>query len=154
MIVLAVDQSTAKCGYAVYDTEAKRFLRTGAHDIPSNPNVDARISYIKQWLIRLIAYYKPQLIVSEDIQYQNNQHTYKVLAELLGVICNTFYEGKMNYQIVPPVTWKSYCGIKGKNRKEQKKETIQMVRDEFNILASEDEADAIGLLVYGCRLFD
>lgn len=154
MIVLAVDQSTAKCGYAVYDTIEERFIKTGAHDIPSNPNVDARISYVKQWLIKLIAYYKPQLVISEDIQYQNNQRTYKVLAELLGVICNSFYETKIEYQVVPPVTWKAYCGIKSKSRKEQKAETMQTIREKFGINAGEDEADAIGLLSYGCRLFE
>lgn len=154
MIVLAVDQSTAKCGYAIYDTELRMFIRTGAHEVPKSNNVDAKISHIKQWLLKLIVYYKPQLIISEDIQYQNNQRTYKVLAELLGVVCNTLYEGKIDYNVVPPVTWKAYCGIKGKNRKDQKEETIQMVRDKFGIIAGEDEADAIGLLSYGCKLFD
>jgi len=153
MIVLAVDQSTAKCGYAIYNTEQGRFVNTGAHDIPKNADVDARISYIKHWLMKLITYYKPDLVISEDIQYQNNQRTYKVLAELLGVICNSFFETKLRYQVVPPVTWKSYCGIKSKARKDQKQETVAMVMDKFGIRASEDEADAIGLCAYGARLF-
>ena len=61
-----------------------------------------------------------------------------MLAELLGVICNSFFETKLRYQVVPPVTWKAYCGIKSKVRKEQKAETVTMVMDKFGIRASED----------------
>jgi hypothetical protein len=58
----------------------------------------------------------------EDIQLQTglagNVQTFKVLAEVYGVIHQLLDEKKIPYQVVPSVTWKSTLGIKGKNRQE------------------------------------
>ena len=81
-----------------------------------------RLVKIRQMLLGLIAIYNPDVVVFEDIQFQNNVvnnvDTFKKLAEVFGVFYETLTEMNMDYQIVPSVTWKSKLGIKGSIRTE------------------------------------
>ena len=51
----------------------------------------------------------------------NNVQTFKVLAEVFGVIYELVISLGLPYQVVFSGTWKSTCVIKGKARDEQKK---------------------------------
>lgn len=55
------------------------------------------------------------------------------------------YEKDMLYEIVTPGTWRKACKVKGRKRVEQKANTKQWVKSTYNIEASEDECDAIGI---------
>ena len=154
LLVLGLDQATNVCGYCLMERkeEGNNIVDVGVVHIKGN-SVEEKISYLKHWVIEYAEKYKPNYFVLEDIQYQNNQRTYKVLAELLGVLSNVYHENEVNYIVVPPVTWKSFFGIKGKARKEQKENTRKYIKDKFDIEVSEDEADAICIALYGCNEF-
>ena len=95
----------------------------------------------------LITKIKPDAVVIEDIQQQNqNVNTYKKLAMLMGTLLCLFQEIKIPYDVVPPTRWKSFCKIKGKKRQEQKDNTVLFVKSKFNMEnVEEDEADSIAL---------
>jgi Holliday junction resolvasome RuvABC endonuclease subunit len=64
----------------------------------------------------------------------------------MGVLICLFQERKIPYDVVPPTRWKSLCKIPGKKRAEQKENTIQFVKDKFNLDdITEDAADAIAM---------
>ena len=73
----------------------------------------------------------------------NNVNTFKVLAEVFGVIYEYLVEIKLPHSAVLAGTWKSTCGIKGKTRTEQKKNAQQFVLDTYNVKAVQDACDAI-----------
>lgn len=96
-------------------------------------------------IVELIKNNNPDFIVFEDVQFQNNQLTYKNLANLQGAIMAYLFELNLGFQIIEPSAWRSFCSIKGKKREEQKKNTQEFVKDKFGLDVSEDVADAIGI---------
>jgi hypothetical protein len=55
------------------------------------------------------------------------------------------FELDVGFTIVQPSAWKSYSNIKGRKREEQKANTVQMIKEKFNLDVSENEADSIGI---------
>ena len=96
-------------------------------------------------MIELIDKYKPDFIVFEDIQFQQNYGTFKQLGQLQGILMAYLFKLDVGFQIIEPSAWKSSCGIKGRKREEQKKNTQAFVKMMYKVNVSEDEADAIGI---------
>jgi len=102
------------------------------------------ISLIKS----IIDEHKPDFIVFEDTQFQKSYLTFKELSQLQGVLMAYLFDINIGFEIVPPSTWKSFCKIKGRKRIEQKANTIQMIKDKYNLELSEDICDAIGIGIW------
>jgi len=97
-------------------------------------------------LIKLkINEHKPDFIVFEDTQFQKSYKTYQELSQMQGVLMNVLFDLDIGFEIVSPGTWRSYSKIKGRKRIEQKANTIQMIKDKYNLELSEDICDAIGI---------
>ena len=71
----------------------------------------------------MIKEYDIDEVVFEDIQLQDVNgsretgiKTFKVLAEVFGVIHELLTEIEMDYTIVPPIVWKATFKIAGKGR--------------------------------------
>ena len=90
----------------------------------------------------VIEEWEPDYIVFEDIQYQNNYQTYKKLAMLLGLLIVAAKNGGVEWDVVPPVTWRSHFNISGK-RETVKKQAIMKVATMYNINVVDDVAEAI-----------
>lgn len=146
MKILAIDQSSAVLGVSFFENDTPAFY--SKIKISKFDNINLKIHNIKTLTEELYLKFVPDIITFEDIQQQMNVNTYKVLAELLGVLIEFCIEENIDYKVVHPKTWKSYCGIKGKKREEQKLNTILFVEQKFGIKVSEDEADSICLGYY------
>lgn len=81
----------------------------------------------------------------------NNVQTFKVLAEVFGVIYELITELDLPYMVVFSGTWKSTCGIKGRARDEQKRNAQIYVNNTFGIKATQDESDAICIGVHALK---
>ena len=154
--VLGVDQATVKSGWAVF--ENKELIAHGVISIDDKLPTAARISQVNEELIRKIKQYEPDKVVIEDIQLQEgpNQNalgitTFKILAELLGVLQNTLETYKIEYEIVPPATWRSAAGVKGRTRNDKKKSGQLIVKQLYNTIFSNDESDAILIARYAAK---
>lgn len=90
----------------------------------------------------------PDFIVFENVQFQQNYSTFQQLSQLQGVIMAHLFKTNIGFEIIEPSAWKSFCGIKGRKREEQKRNTQIFIKDKYDIEASEDEADAIGIGVW------
>lgn len=143
MRLLALDQATIVSGWSIF--EDGKLIEYGKIEAKSK-DVGERLFYIKQQVLDLIEKYNIDEVVLEDIQLQNNVgnnvQTFKALAELFGVLSETFTEIKMPYSSLLASSWKSTLGIKGKNRQEQKKNAQQWVIDNYNIKVVQDIADS------------
>lgn len=148
--ILCLDQATKISGYSIF--KDKELIAYGKLEVDQNEkNYVERIKQMNDKIIELIENNKPNFVVFEDVQFQRNYQTYQQLSQLQGVIMGYLFELDLGFQIIEPSGWKSLCGIKGRKREEQKKNTQIFVKDKYNVDASEDEADAIGIGTWACN---
>lgn len=142
--LLALDQSSRITGYAIFVDE--NLIAHGSINL-TEEDVGQRLVLIRKEVTKLIHKYDINEIAFEDIQMQasvgNNVQTFKILAEVFGVILMLCTELKINYTIVSSNTWKSTLKIKGKKRSEQKQDAQRYVLENYGIKAIQDTVDAI-----------
>ncbi|MBC8586742.1 RuvC family protein [Paratissierella segnis] len=150
MNILALDQSTALTGFAIFKNKN---LKKSGYFKPSG-ELFIRIQQTKEYIRELIIDNNIDYVFLEDIQYQKNQKTYKILANLQGVIINLLIELNIPFEIIPPSVWKSWNGIKGRKRAEQKENTKEKCKEIYGRDFSEDEADATCIGLYGLYILE
>lgn len=143
MKILAIDQSSRCNGYSVFeDGELKE---SGTFTL-TQEDIGERLVKLRDTIIALIEEQKIDIVLFEDIQLQNGNAgvtTYKVLAEVFGVIQELLTEKGIEHHIVHSQTWKSVLNIKGRTRPEQKKNAQAYVLNTFGVKVAQDAADAI-----------
>ena len=144
--LLALDQSSYTTGYSVFKDGQPVAI---SHFTAQGDDLGKRLEQIKTNIIELIAKYDIDEVVFEDIQLQDMAggkevgiKTFKILAEVFGVVHELLTEMEMDYTIVPPVVWKATFKIAGKGRKVEKKMAQDYVFNTYGIKCTEDEADA------------
>lgn len=144
MRLLALDQASHVSGWSVF--EDSKLIEYGKIEA-NQDDLGERLYYIKQEVLKLIDKYNIDEVVMEDIQMQgnvaNNVQTFKILAEVFGVLYETFTELKIPNSAILASSWKSALGIKGKNRAEQKRNAQAWVLDTYGIKVIQDIADSV-----------
>ncbi len=152
MIVLAIDPSTTSTGWCIYNTDTEYAEDYGTIQ-PKVKDPIKRIMVIRNEIKELMRVWKPELVVIEDLSVTRNAKTTKILAGLqveLEILCVHY---NMLYYLVRPAEWRKVVGIKGRDRKTQKKNTIEYVkRRELADKVNEDEADALCIGAFSCSL--
>mgnify|MGYP001153881376 CR=1 FL=1 len=138
--ILAIDQSSRTSGWAIFDNKILESYGKFHYD-DSDPIL--RIIKLKSDIKNLILQNNIDEIFLEDIQQQASVTTYKILAYVLGNLETLFRENGWKYQLTASSAWKSFCGVKGKGRAEQKKNAQVFVKEKFNVSPSQDVVDAI-----------
>ena len=142
--LLALDQASKVTGWAIFeDGELKSYGKISLDD----PNTDTRLVQLRQDIQTLVADYNIDEVIFEDIQQQNNVannvQTFKVLAEVYGVVSELLQELQIPHSTVLAASWKSTLGIKGRTRAEQKKNAQLYVEQNYGIHVIQDIADAV-----------
>lgn len=141
--ILALDQSSRISGFAVFTDGKLTEYGTFTMDDSSIP---VRLVKIRNKVIELVEKYNIDKILLEDIQMQqqvNNVTTYKVLAQVLGVLEELCAEKGLPHEVIHSQTWKSALDIKGRDRATQKRNAQQYVLDTYGVKPAQDAADAI-----------
>lgn len=157
--ILALDAATNVTGYSIYDN--KTLVSYGTFKVDSALPTTERINTIKKWLQAAIKEWEPDFVGVEHIQLQSygaNQsqmqvETYRVLANLQGVIMDTLFEACIDSGLVYSTEWRQLCGVgSGKGRENKKKQAQDKVKLWYNINCTQDEADAICIGKYFCNI--
>ena len=142
--LLALDQSSHISGWAIFDQE--KLIKFGKIEV-EDADLGLRLQKIRNQVFNLIQEYEINEVVLEDIQLQtnvqNNIQTFKILAEVFGVIYELVTELGLKNSAVLAGTWKSALGIKGRTRPEQKRNAQAYVLEHYNVKAIQDVCDAI-----------
>lgn len=150
MNILAIDQSTACSGFAIFINQNLEksgiFKPTG--------ELFERIHQTKEYIRELIQDNDIDYVFIEDIQYQRNQKTYKILACLQGVIIDLLIELNLSFEIVSPSRWRAWNQIGGKKREQQKENAKRKCKEMFKRDFFEDEADAVCIGLYALKRLD
>lgn len=153
MIILAFDQASRTSGWSVFND--KELTDHGTFTF-TNANLGDRLHRIRNMIISLIEKYNPDKIVFEDIQLQqghiNNVDTFKILAEVYGIISELATGLKIDNEPCLAGTWRRSLGIAGRKRDEQKENAQRWVFDTYGIHVKEDEADAICIGAYAAGI--
>lgn len=152
--ILALDQATETTGWAIFDNGS--LVRFGV--VSFQGDAPARMSALKQWLGSMIVSISPDIVVLEDIQLQTGSDkkdfdsgdgniigvtTFKILAQLQGVLINFCYEKKIPYELVHVGVWRKFCGIGGKYRADKKKSAQLKIKEWYDVTVPIDAAEAI-----------
>lgn len=150
--ILALDQSSRTTGYTVLSNG--KIIKVSHFTCTSNDLGD-RLEDIRNKVLNLIKEYDIDKVVFEDIQLQDINgsreagiKTFKILAEVFGVIHELLTEINMEYSVAMPIQWKAHFKIAGKGRAKEKKMTQDYVLKTFGIKCTEDEADSLCIAMY------
>lgn len=144
MTVLALDQSSKTTGYAIFkDNKLDTYGKFEFNDADTG----VRLNKIRYEVYTLIQLHRPDYVIFEDIQLQNNVgnnvQTFKILAEVYGVISELLTQVKIPHSSILASSWKNQLNIKGKTRAEQKNNAKRYIESKYNIQVSQDIVDAI-----------
>ena len=150
--LLALDQSSHTTGYTIL--QDGKIFKVSHFDCNDN-DLGVRLVQLHDKINELIDEYHIDEVVFEDIQLQDingNKETgiktFKILAEVYGVIYELLTEKKIKNTSVLPIKWKSYFKIAGKGRAQEKKLTQAYVLKNYDIKCTEDEADSLCIALY------
>ena len=147
MKILSLDQSTKCTGYCI--TEDGKIKDWGVLEPARKKDVvNIRMEEMFFKIKGLIEATQPDFLVMEGTQYQNNANSFNILSKLQGLIIAIAFLTNLGFYIVEPTCWKSFCKIKGRRREEQKAGSKQFAAETYGIIATEDEADAIGIATW------
>lgn len=151
--ILALDQASRVSGWSVFiDGE----LKDWGHLTTGQDEVGERLVEIRKFIINKVEEWNIDTIAFEDIQLQtsvgNNVKTFKVLANVYGVVLETAVELNKKVMTIASSTWKSQLEIKGRSRQDQKKNAQLFVSNTYNVKSTQDESDAICIGTCACRM--
>lgn len=142
--ILALDQASRVSGWSVFINGE---LKDWGHLTTNQDDIGERLVEIHNFIKNKVQEWNIDTIAFEDIQLQssvgNNVKTFKVLANVYGVVLMTAVELNKNYEVIPSSTWKSKLQIKGRTRPEQKRNAQEFVLQKYNVKATQDECDSI-----------
>ena len=138
--LLALDQSSQLSGYAVFDEDGT-LVSSGKITTEGEP-ID-RIISLTEKVDKIIEEFGIEEVVIEDIYYSGNVETFKILSFTMAGLLFLFTEKEIPYSILNATIWKSQCGVKGKDRPEQKRNAQKFVENEYGLKVIQDIADAV-----------
>ena len=147
MRVLSMDQSTRVSGYCLF--ENGEYVVSGIIDMnKSKLDTYERSFEMAKALWKIIKKYKPDHLIIEDTQQQNNVKTVIILSRLQGMIIGYAEAHGVKTHILLPSQWRAelrYSQGSKVKRAELKQQSIDYVKNNYNLELPEDECEAIAL---------
>lgn len=145
--VMALDQSTRVSGYSYF--ENGEYVVSGMVDLSkSKLETPERSFEMAKALWKVIAKYKPEHLILEDVQNQSNTKTVVILARLQGMLIGYAEAHGIKVYILSPSQWRGVLkysqGPKVK-RAELKQQSIDYVKEKYRLELPEDECESIAL---------
>ena len=143
--IVAIDNATANVGISIFDDNQLIYYHLYHYEGDTIVRMVNNRRFIEEVVI---AQWKPDLIVLEDIQYQNNISTFKTLAMLLGSSIVSCAAKSIKTEMVLSKVWRSHFMINGAGRIAEKKQAIDKVKVMYGLDVTDDVAEAILLGKY------
>lgn len=150
--LLALDQASHTTGYTILD--GNKIVKVG-HFECRGADLGDRLVQLRENISKLIKNYDIDEVVFEDIQLQDvngNKETgiktFKILAEVYGVVYEYLTEIGIKNSSVLPIKWKAHFKIAGKGRAQEKMMSKAYVEKTYGISCTEDEADSLCIAMW------
>lgn len=143
--LVAIDNATHNAGVSVFDDNKLVYYHLYKYEGDTITRMVANRLFLEK---EVIDNWQADMVVLEDIQYQNNINTFKTLAMLLGSSLVSCAAKGVKTETSLSKVWRSHFMINGKTRIEQKKQAIDKVKVMYDIDVNDDVAEAILLGKY------
>lgn len=143
MKLLAFDQSSKKTGWCL--VEDGKYVKSGIIDKHTIADIDTRIGEMGIAICQHIKELNPDIVVIEDVQSQGSIATVVYLARLQGFILGWCYVKHIRTEIIRPTEWRKVLGFNQGpkvKRQELKDQSLNYVKDTYDMTLSEDQAEA------------
>lgn len=156
MRIVSLDQSTRCTGYAVF--ENGQYVESGVVDMSkSKLETDKRSFEMAKEIWKIIKKYKPDHLILEDTQQQNNIKTVIILARLQGLVMGYAEAHGVKVHILLPSRWRaalSYSQGPKVKRQELKQQSIDYVKEHYGLDLPEDICESICMGVAAHKIFN
>lgn len=156
MKILTLDASTHSTGYAIGEEEQ---LQLHGCITAASRDVIKRIIKMRDQIQNLVKNNQIKKIIMQEVRPDFSSHTNKVLMWLQAAIVISAYQidSSIQFEFIEAVKWRAALKMKqgrGIKRPSLKLQDIQYVKDKYNIIVNDDEADAICLFDAYWQKFD
>lgn len=143
--MISLDTSTVKTGFAYW--ENGKLISTDIIDKSKEKDKDIRFEDMCISIIDLLNRYKPHIVCIETTVVSRNVQAQRKLSEILGVVFGWTLCNAAEFVSIRPTEWRSLVTDSGesipKKREDLKLWSQLKVKQIFDIVVSDDEADAI-----------
>lgn len=154
--VLSCDQATRVSGYAVFDNG--EYVESGIVDLSKSTLETPERSFVMaKELWKVIKKYKPDYLILEETQNQNNVKTVQVLSRLQGMIIGYAEAHKVKTYMIQPSKWRkalSYTQGPKIRRDALKQQSLEYVKKNLGLDLSEDAAEAVCLGIAAHQIYN
>lgn len=155
--ILVCDQSTRCTGYSWF--VSGQYIESGIIDMSKSKLETSERSFeMAKEIWKLLKHYKPDYLILEDAQLQqNNAKVMLILARLQGMVIGYAEAHKVKVHIVSPSAWRAQlCYAQGPKvkRAELKQQSLDYVKEHFGLDLPEDQAEACCIGVAAHKIFD
>lgn len=156
MKILTLDASTHSTGYAIGEEEQ---LQLHGCITAASRDIIKRIIKMRNQIQLLIKNNNIKKIIMQEVRPEFGSHTNKVLMWLQAAIVISAYQidSSIQFEFIGANEWRAALKIKqgrGIKRPSLKLQDIQYVKDKYDIIVNDDEADAICLFDAYWQKFD
>lgn len=138
--IIAIDQASQKIGISIYDKGKLAYY----HLVEVTGTLPVRLAKIYKFLVEVVIQtWRPDYLVFEDIQYQDNALTHKTLGMVMGICVLAAEQHSIPHTEILNKVWQSEFNIAGSTRVAQKSNVIKRVQEYYGIEVNDDVADAI-----------
>ena len=146
--VVSIDQASHKVGISIFDNGGLSYFML----LELTGDFPVRLSKLYSYLTQVIIKgWKPDYLVFEDIQYQDNALTHKTLGMVLGVCVLAATLNEIEHTELVNKVWQSEFNIAGSSRIVQKTNVVKRVEEYYKIKVTDDVADSILMGKYACN---
>lgn len=155
MKILSMDQSTRITGFSVFNDG--KYVKSGVIDLHKIKDTDERSKQMAVEICKLIRETKPDVTIIEEVQQQSNVSTVIKLARIQGVVIGFCAAHNIDLHILTPTRWRSVLSYKQgpKIKREQlKQQSLDFVKQNFQLELIEDEAEAVCINEAAHRIYE
>ena len=155
MRVMSFDQSTRVSGWSLFEDD--EYVCSGIVDMSkSELETGGRSFEMARRLWILLREHKPDHLVIEDTQQQNNVKTVIILSRLQGMIIGYAEARGIRVHILLPSAWRkalNYVQGPKVKRAELKQQSADFVKKQYGFELSEDENEAVCINIAAHKIY-
>ena len=139
--MMSIDSSTKSSGISIW---IDGNLDTTLSLVSNDSKMDTRLIDMIRQIYHVLDIEKPDMIWIEEAVVNRNQQTQRFLIRLQGAIQGWCVQNNCDFNTIRPTQWRKYCSCEFKGKRDElKKQSVQYVKEKYNIECNDDVADSI-----------
>lgn len=159
MVILSLDSGVEKTGYAIFKKGINgsanfKYITSGMIQTSKSKTTEQRLFEIYKKLVELTQYFKPEIIVLEELFFFKNQKTAIKVSQSQGVALLVAGQKNIPVEFLTPLQIKHIITGYGRADKKSVQKMLQIILRLNKELQQDDQADAIACGLAYCYIND